>query len=70
VKAEDAHRPATQFAATAVNRTVSGLLRADLMVSITHLPASISLLLTVEEARQLAFVILRETDKLKPRKEA
>lgn len=57
------------FAATAVNKASRPVLQADLMVSISHLPTSITLLLTVAEARQLALVILRETDKLQPRKE-
>lgn len=60
-------RPA--FAATALHETCRPALEADLMVSVSHLPTSITLLLTVEEARSLAFVILRETEKLMPKKE-
>lgn len=54
------------FSATAVATSARPVLEADVMVSISHLPTSISLLLTIEEARALAFVILRETEKLKP----
>jgi hypothetical protein len=62
-------RDNVNFAATTVKPGARAALQADLMVTINHLPTSISLLLTVHEARELAYVILRETEKFLPRKE-
>lgn len=61
----------TEFAVTPVKPAARESLGGDLLVSITHMPTSVSIVLSAADARRLAFHIIRQTDGLlPPRKDA
>ena len=55
-----AERESPTFSCTPIHPRARATLKADVLVSISNLPTSITLMLTNEEARELAFTILRK----------
>lgn len=55
-------RESPTFGCTPIHPRARATLQADVLVSISNLPTSITLMLTNEEARELAMTILRKTE--------